>query len=85
MKAKQKTKKDQKDWKGKENKEGKNRCKGMHRKEEDLNRLKKKRVLLVKEVKEKMQSSVLNNRLKNKGSRSKMSGMLQVITRLFDL
>jgi hypothetical protein len=31
--------------KGKGNKEDKNRCKGMHRKEEDLNRLRKKRAL----------------------------------------
>lgn len=44
----------------------------MQRKEEDLNRLKKKRALLSRELKEKTQSSVLNNRLKNKGSRSKI-------------
>jgi hypothetical protein len=31
--------------KGKGNKKDKNRCKGMHRKEEELNRLRKKRAL----------------------------------------
>lgn len=84
-KAKQTTKKGWKGWKGKGNKEDKNKWKGMQKKEEDLNRLKKKRALLSKELKEKTQSSVLNNRLKNKGSRSKIQGKLIAITRLFDL
>lgn len=74
-KAKQKRKKGWKGLKGKGNKKDKNRCKGMHRKEEELNRLRKKRAL---QVKDKMQSSVVmvSNRLKKKGSRSKMQGIL---------